>query len=378
MKLSKYYNGIIEIEIQSRIPERFINLLWKNEIMVKNIARVDITTMTMEINIRDYDKIKDLCKRTETKVRIIGRQGLFFYLFQIKRHLSLVGGVAFFALAILYLSTFMWSIDITADKYISPYEIRQRLYSYGIKPGIAKSKINVKQLEDRVMKDTDDIMYFRARIEGSTLKITVGERVAPPEIVEDNEPCDVVAKEDGEILRIFSTAGTPVVQTGDKVKKGQILIKGEQGKEGAVYPVHAKGQVMANTFYEYEREMQIKGIRYEATGRTVENSYIEVLGKKIYLKKGLNKFTNYDKIIDNKGYIKREIFKETKAVEFELDKKQVVDSTVEELYKKTMESFDKSAKLKDTIVESEQNGNNLKIRVVFVVEIDIAQEQKAR
>jgi similar to stage IV sporulation protein len=378
MGFSKYYNGIIAIEIQSRIPERFINLLWKNEIKVKNISRIDITTMSMEISIRDYDKIKDICKKTDTRARITGRRGMFFYLFQIKRHLSLVGGVAFFAIAILYLSTFMWSIDIVTDKYISPYEIRQRIYSYGIKPGIAKSKINVRQLEDRVMKDTDDIMYFRARIEGSTLKITVGERVAPPEIIEDNEPCDVVAKADGEILRIFSTAGTPMVQAGDKVKKGQVLIKGEQGKEGAVYPVHAKGQVMANTFYEYEREMQIKGIRYETTGRTIENSYMEVLGKKIYLKKGLNKFTSYDKIIDNKGYIKREIYNETKAVEFNLDKKQVENSTVEELYKKTMESFDKSAKLKDKIIESEQIGNNLKIRVVFVVEIDIAYEQKAR
>ena len=378
MSFSKYYSGIIAIEIQSMIPERFINLLWKNDIKVKNITRIDITTMTMEINIREYDKIKEICKKTNTRVRITGRRGLFFYLFQIKRHLSLVGGVVLFALAILYLSNFVWSIDITTDKYISPYEIRQRIYSYGIKPGIAKSKVNVRLLEDKVMKDTDNIMFFRARIEGSTLKITVGERFAPPVIIEDTEPCDVVAKVDGEVLKIFSTAGTPVVKAGDKVKKGQVLIKGEQGKEGAVYPVHAKGQVMANTFYEYEREMQIKGLRYEQTGQVIENSYIEILGKKIYLKRSLNKFASYDKIIDNDGYIKREIYKETKAVKFTLDQKNEENRTVEELSKKTMESLDKSARLKDKIIEREQSGDTLKIRVVLIVEIDIALEQKIR
>lgn len=378
MKFSNYYNGIISIEIQSMIPERFINLLWKNDIKVRNISRIDITTMTMEINLRDYDKIKEICKKSETRIRITGRRGLFYYLFQIKRHLSLLGGVVFFVVAIFYLSNFVWSIDIDTERYISPYEIRQKLYSYGIKPGISKKKVNVRQIEDKMLKDNDNIMYFRARIEGSTLKVSVGERIAPPQIIEETDPCDVVAKIDGEILKIFSTAGTPVVKAGDKVKQGQVLIKGEQGKEGAVYPVHAKGQVMANTFYEYEREMQIKGTKYEPTGRKIENSYIVLLGKKIYLKKSLNKFTNYDKIIDDKGYIKREVYAETKAVDFSLDKKQLEDRTVEDLSKKTMESLDKSAKLKDKIIESEQSGDNLKIRVVIIVEIDIASEQKAR
>ena len=33
-----------------------------------------------------------------------------------------------------------------------------------------------------MLKDTDNIMYFRARIEGSTLKIAVGERVPPQKL----------------------------------------------------------------------------------------------------------------------------------------------------------------------------------------------------
>lgn len=378
MSFAKYWSGIITIEIQSMIPEKFINLLWKNDIQVKNISRLDISTMIMEINIREYDKIKEICKKTNTRIRITGRKGMFFYLYRIKRHASLAAGILVFMAAIYYLSTFMWSVDITTDKYMSPYEVRQKIYGYGIKPGIPKSKINVRLLEDKMMKDNSNLMYVKVRIEGSALKVNVVERKEPPDIIEDNEPCDVVAKADGEVLKIFSTAGTPVVKTGDIVKKGQVLIKGEQGKEGSVYPVHAKGQVLAKTFYEYEREMQMKGTKYEKTGRKAENIYIEVMGKKIYLKKSLNKFTNYDKIVDNTGVIKKEEYCETKPLEFNLDENKIVDDTVNDLYKKTMESLDKSAKIVDKIVDREKSGNNIKIRAVFVVQIDIAAEQKIK
>lgn len=377
MMFSKYNSGVITIEIRAMSPERFINLLWKNGIQVKNISKIDIITMTLEVNIKDYDKIKDMCKRSNTHLKVISRRGMFFLIHKGKRQASLIGGIIIFAGILYYLSTYMWYVDINTEKYISPYEIRQKIYSYGIKPGIAKRKIDVRLLEDKMMKDNDNIMFIRARIEGSALKISVKERTVPPNIVQENEPCDVVAKCDGEIISIFSTAGTPVVKSGDTVKKGQVLIKGEQGKEGSVYPVHAAGQVTAKTFYENEREMQLKGIKYVQTGKKAENIYAELLGKKIYLKKSLNKFANYDKIVDNKGFVKKEEYSETKPMEFNLNEDQIVEDTVNDLYKKTMESLDnKSAKLLNKIIDKEKSGNNIKIRAVFVVAMNIAIQQK--
>ena len=281
MSLGKYANGVVEIKIQAIAPERIINLFWKNKIKVRKITRIDISTMVMEIDWKDYDEIKEICRKTDTKLSISRRRGALFYLFLIKKNLSLLGGAVFFLGVMLFLSTFIWSIEIESDKYLSPYEIRQKLYSYGIKPGISKRKVDFRALEDRMLKDTDNIMYFRARIEGSTLKIAVGERVPPPEIVEENEICDIVAGMDGQVIEIFSTAGTPMVEAGDIVKKGQVIIKGEQGKEGATYPVHAKGKVIAKTFHEHEKEIQIKGQRSEKTGNKITNLYIELLGKNI-------------------------------------------------------------------------------------------------
>jgi similar to stage IV sporulation protein len=373
--LGKYNRGTVKIEIKSLIPEKFINLLWKNEVNIKNIAKLDITTMTMDISLKDYRRIENIAKRTETKIKIIDRKGIAFLILKVKRQLTLVGGVVIFIFGLYYLSTFVWNIEIAADRTLTPYEVRQRLSYYGVRPGVPKRKINVYELEHKMISNYDDVMWPRIRIEGSKLKVQIIERIAPPQIITADTPCDLVAKMDGEIERVYTTAGTAVVKRGDIVKAGQILVKGEQGKEGSTYPVHAGGEVIAQTFYEHFKEVQIKGTKNERTGRKFQNTYINILGRKIYLKKTLNKFENYDRIEDNKKLLKKEVFYETKPKEFNLDRGSVVKEVVDAMYTATIESLDKSAKIVDKIENVEPIKDSIRIRVVFVVRQNIGIEQ---
>jgi hypothetical protein len=64
-----------------------------------------------------------------------------------------------------------------------------------------------------------------------------------------------------------------------------------------------------------------------------------------------------------------------KTIYFDLNPQEVADEACQEFLKKTMESFDKSAKLIDKTVEKEVKGEKLKVRVVFVVEMDIATQE---
>jgi similar to stage IV sporulation protein len=377
--LNKYKNGTVIIEIQSKNLEKFINLLWKNDIQVKNIIRLTITTMTMEVRISEYPVIEAVAKKTGTKIKILKRKGLSLWIIKIKRNVTLAGGFLIFVLILYYLSTFIWGVDITTDKYISPYEVRNLLVSYGVKTGTSKRKINVYALEDE-LKKVDGIMWPRVRIEGARLKVSIVERTAPPAVSlpTNSEPCDVVAKLDGEVIRIFTTAGTAVVKPGDLVKSAQVLIKGEEGKSGSTYLVHAKGEVIAKTYYEEVREIPFKTTKVERTGKCAEDIFVNILGKKIYIKKSLNKFEQYDKIEDNKTFIKKETFYETVEKEIQVDKELLKSNAIETIEKDRMDRFNKTVKLIDKIVESEEVGNNLRVRVIFVVEQDIALPQKVQ
>ena len=373
---SKYKNGIITIEIQSLIPERFINLLWKKDVKIKKIKKNTITTMTMEISLKDYGAIEECAKVTGTKVKIVKRRGITFFWFKLKKRIAFVFGIALFVSILYYLSTFIWVIEIITDKTLSPYEIRQQLYDYGIKPGLNKNNLHVYSLEEKMQKGNDDIMWIKIRPEGSKLKVSVLQRQSPPEIIKDEEPCNIVAKRDGQVEWVYSTTGTSIVKSGTIVKKGQLLIKGEQGKEGSTYAVHAKGNVVAKTFYEEYKEVQVTGKKAERTGKIIENSYVEIKGKKIYFKNSINKFNNYDKIISNNLFIKKETYYELKEVSFTLDIKKVIEDTSNELYNNIILKLDKSIKVLNKIVDEVPSGDKYTIRVAVVAEENIAALEK--
>ncbi|WP_411683048.1 sporulation protein YqfD [Clostridium thailandense] len=374
-RFKNHKKGIITIEIQSLIPERFVNLMWKSDIYIKNIKKKSITTMTMEINLSDYDKIEEIAKKTRTKIKITGRRGLTFLIIKIKRRIALSVGILVFMGVLYYLSTFIWNIEISVDHNLSPYEIRQQLISFGVKPGISKRNINVYDIEEKLIKSNESIMWVRARVEGAKLKITAAERQSPPNIISEDTPCNLVAKKDGEVVRVYTKAGTSVVKKGDIIKKGQILVKGEQGKEGAVYSVHAVGDVICRTFYEESKSVKIDTVKKERTGNKIENLYFTIGGRDIYLKKSVNKFNKYDKIEDNIFFIKRQTYYEVKETKIHGDSKKIVEDTTNELYSKITANLDKSVTIVDKIVNYEA-GDAYMVRVLVVAEENIAIPEK--
>lgn len=375
-KIIRYKRGKVTIEAQSHMPERFVNLLWISGANIKNIHKKNITTIVMDISLKDFDKIEEIARKSNTKVKIIDRKGITFFLIRIRRRFALVGGVLIFAALLSYLSGFIWKVDIKTENNLTPYEIRQQLTAFGIVPGTRKSNVNIYELQDKMIKSNEDIMYFKAQIDGSRLLVSAYEKVPPPSVISDDLPCNLAAKKDGQVIRVFTSAGTSLVKSGDMVRAGQLIVKGEQGKEGSIYTVHAKGEVYAKTYYDVSKEVPYMGVKKVRTGNKFENIYIEILGKRIYLKNSLNKFKSYDKIVENSKIIKSETFYETIETKFSLEPKEVINSTASELYSKLIQNFDKTVKVIDKKVLSEASGDKYKVRVLITAEENIAITEK--
>ena len=373
---NKYKSSTITLEINTLMPERFINMLWKKNVNVRNLRKNGMTTIYMEIPLKDYGVIENIANKTGSKINIIKRKGLAFFLLKLRKRRALLIGIFIFIIIIYYLSTFIWKVEIETEKNLSPYEIRRQLIKYGIREGIAKQKLNVYRLEEELMRDNDNIMWVKARIEGSALRITATQRQAPPSVVTDDEFCDLVAKKDGEIARVYTSSGTAIVKNGDIVKKGDVLVKGEQGKEESTYQVHAKGNVIARTFYEARKKVSGKGIKRNRTGKKIEGIYIKFGSKKLYIKKPVNKFTKYDKIETNKGPIIYENYYEIKEVSYDLDKKKLANEVSMQLMNKICLGFDKNINVVDKIWDYKQDGGNIAVRVLVVAEEDIAMPKR--
>ncbi|MGH4118877.1 sporulation protein YqfD [Clostridium sp.] len=363
----KYKKGIITMEIGSLMPEKFINLLWRNGIVVKNIMKINITTVVLQVKLCDYSEISKVAKLTDTRIRITGRSGLSFFLMKAKKRSALLIGVFLFGSIIYYLSTFVWNIEINTERYISPYELRNQIKGLGVIPGIRKKNIDIYEIENKLTKINDEIMWVKVRIEGAKLVVNVIERQSPPTIIVDKTPANLIASKDGEIVRVFTTEGTAIVNSGNMVQKGDILVKGEQGKEGSVYSVHAEGEVIAKTFYEVKKEVPLKNKSRLKTGNSISNLYFNLANKKVYLKNSLITYENYDKIENKDKFIKSEIYYEVEEKNTPVNVIELVD----EMYSDILRNLDRNVQIKDKISDVKKESDGYIIRVVVVAEENI-------
>ncbi|WP_242865262.1 sporulation protein YqfD [Clostridium sp. ATCC 25772] len=366
-----YKKGLLVVEIETVNLEKLINFLWRKDVKVRNLKRNSLTNCTMEIEFIDYEVLLEGVKKTNSKLKVLNRKGIMFKILKLKRRRTLLVTVLIFVGVLYYLSSFIWKIEVVTESYIAPFEIRELLKSYGIEKGTYKNSFDVHRVEERIIDDNDEVMWVKARIDGSKLKVEVIERQAPPKIKEEKLTGNIVAKRDGEVQRIFSQGGTVMVERGKIVKKGDLLIKGEQGKEGKEYDVKAEGNVFAKTFYEQKKEIPKSIVVRKKTGEKARSYYIKIGGKKVYIKNALNAFENYDKIENNKWFIGEEIYEEVLEENVEAN----TDMVIKELSNNILLNLDKFVKVLEVKPEIKDKGDNFLITVLVIAEEDISLEE---
>ena len=181
MAFDKIKKGKILVEIKILNAERILNLFWRKNIKVYKVKRKDFATLILEIDYLSYDEVREYVENLGGRINIIKSEGFVFFLGNIKKKLSLVIGGFIFLAIIYYLSTYIWAIEVDVKQNIPPFEIRKQLNSIGISPGIAKKSIDVKEIEKKLENISSEILWLRVRIEGSTLKVVVEEKINPPQ-----------------------------------------------------------------------------------------------------------------------------------------------------------------------------------------------------
>ena len=367
--------GKIKVEILVKDIEKILNILWLQNIAVSKVIKVNITTLRLEVDYINYGRLCEVVRSVGGKVRVLEGKGLIFLLGKMKKRYSIVIAVVVFFAIIYFLSMYIWSIDITVGKNVTPFEIREQLKEIGVSPGVRKSSLDEKEIERKLESLNSEILWLRVRVEWSTLKVVITEKVNPP-VKDEDKYGNLVADMDGQIKRIYTYSGRAVVKNDDIVKKGAVVIEGIDGNEGGEYVVRPRGMVIANTFYEKEMNIKISGVEYKRSGNKDLDIYIELFGKKIYLKKSTKDFEKYDKIEKSGKIFNEVIYYERVASTIEITESEGVKSVLDTLEKSLSKDLKRDSKIIDKIVTKERiDDEYLNIKVVFVVEQNIVSDE---
>ncbi len=386
--LLNYITGYINIKVESFFLERFINICISKNIFLWNIKRKKSTIMYANISIKDFKRLKNIAKKTKSKVKIENKKGIPFLLYKYrKRKLFLI----FFAIMIIGLivtSNFIWNIEITGNVNISKEEIMQSLNNNGLKIGTNKNKIDTNIIINNIRLQRDDIAWIGINIKGTNAIIEIKESDKAPEIINQDEYCNIISDKQATITKISVQNGTAVVNVGDIVKPGDVLVAGYlEGKYTGTRYVHAQADIQAKVWYSKKEKFYFNQEIQVPTGATETKYSINFNNFKINFYKTLSKFKNYDTINESKKlmlfsnlYLPIEIIKTTNS-EY---KKENVTYTEQELIeiasKKLEEDLQNQIYNKNNIINKQvniyPNSGYIEVEVIYEVLENIGNKEK--
>ncbi len=384
---NNFIKGYIQVEIEGFYIERFFNICAKEGIKLWGTRRKNSTSVITNIDLENFKKIRKISKKTQCKIKIKRKRGVPFFIKKYKNRKVFV--FLFFSLIaiIIGLSNFIWNIEVVGNVNISSDEIINELNDNGIRQGVFKYKIDTNKVIEKMRLKDDRISWIGIKIEGTNVRVSIVETLKKPEILDESEYCDVIAKKEGIITKISVTNGTALKQVGDVVENGEKLIGGwMEGKYTGVRYMHASGEVEAKVWYISEKEenyIQQEKIETQNT----ENKYGIILNKKtINFYKRLSKFEKYDTIetknkikISNNFYLPIE-FKKVTNYEYRFNKKEYTQDTLQEKIVNELEEQMKGdiegKQIVNRNVNIEPTESGLKIKLIYEVIESIGVEQK--
>ena len=385
--LLNYILGYVTIEVEGYFIERFINICNNQKIFLWNMKRKHSTIIRINIGIKDFKKIKQIAKKTKCRVKIQKKKGIPFILHKYKKRKIFALFFAFLIVAVITLSNFIWNIEVTGNEKISSEEIIKDLAESNFKVGTSKVNLNTKTIIDKLRLKRSDLAWIGIEIKGTNAVIKVVEADLKPDIIKEDEYCNIVATKDAMIVKINAQNGTAVVHDGDLVTKGTVLIQGWlEGQYTGIRYVHATGEVQAKVWYSQKVKVPLKQTKKVQTGKE-ENKYsVKINNFEINLLKGVPKFQNYDTIETSKKlklfsnfYLPIEINKRT----YQEYENQEFTYTVEEAKQIAIEQADKNLeeqiKEKQIVnkkINTEQVEANVEVEVIYEVLENIGTKEK--
>ncbi len=383
--LLKYLKGYLRIKVRGFSPERFMNLCSNKDILLWDIVR-DEDIYYMNISLKSFYQLKDIARKTGTRVVICNRYGLpFFIPTMLQRKVFILG--LLFAVGFWFCSSFyIWDIEIAGN-----YQITQDVYESFLKQnqigvGMRKDALDIAMLEKESRKSFPQITWISAKLSGTKLLIDIKENDAPiiEETIQEEGGFDLVAEYDGTIVSMIVRSGVPLVNIGDTVEKGMVLVDGKvpiYNDDTTIREynyVKADADIMLEHIKNYRETLPFDYVKKEYTGRIAKRFFVRI-GETEWKMPENRPFLLYDSVIKTNQplifeklsipiYIGSYTYREYLNVEYEYTLEEVETLLNEKILTYIAELNEKGVQIIEKNVKIDTNGAKWIVDGEFLVQ----------
>lgn len=262
--------GYLILVVRGDSLVKLLNLATVYGIYLWDIRRFSHNMVQLKVGIKGFRALRPLLRKTRSRARIRRRVGLPFLTGRLLQRPLWVAGFVMAILLLFGISSLILFIRIEGVDDPGG-RLRSELKGYGVVPGMVRGRLigKMEGIERALRIGHPEFLWVDLKTQGVLLRVIIVRRTVPPRM---KPPVDLVAAKDGRILRLTVIQGTPLVQEGDTVAKGDRLLAGFQvfkdlNGETVVKTVEPKGRVEAVVGYETMTDVPLLVWESRPTGR---------------------------------------------------------------------------------------------------------------
>ena len=259
--------GQVRVRVDCAFPERILNLCAARNLAFWDLEWESETAFTCRMTRHHWRMLQRAAERLDCSMTVVAREGAPFFLSRFRRRQALVVGLSVCALGMILGSFFVWDFQIEGNETVPAETILRALEKYGVRRGSFGLSLDGEDIRNHVLLEIPELSWITVNVSGCRANVQVRERIPVPELINEREPTNVVARRAGLVLQVQALDGVACVMKGSTVTEGQLLISGVQdtGTFGARM-LAGMGRVRARTWYTLTAQTPLTAAEIRPTG----------------------------------------------------------------------------------------------------------------
>lgn len=361
-----FIRGYYTVVVEGLDTESFLNYLIRNKIYVYNVNRIDKGKIQFSIDRENFKNLKKIYRGNKFNVKVKKQTGIPFIVKRIYTYRGMVICAIISLIILMSTSQFVTDVYITAPEGIDKTSLEKELYIQGVKPGVYKKSIDRKTVRDNIMVKFNEIAYISINVKGTNIFVNITKKDESQNSEENSNYCNIIASKDGIIEKVVPRSGEAIINEGDIVRKGDVLVNGAN--------TTALPEIWATTFYEAKKTSNYINIKNQRTDNNKKIYTISFYDKKFKILRNI-KYKEYE--IENKTHelklgdytfpikIMVSTFYEVKKVENKID----VEKIKKQLSTHVLKELEYTIPVSARIIDSKDKYNVDKNMVEYIVTV---------
>lgn len=256
--------GYIVFTVEGEHVMRFLQMCQQHYIPIWDLEKERLNRITCKAYYKDAKRLKSLAKQMDLAFETSIVNGLLLRIVDSLKKKAFLFSFLFSFMVLFALSNIVWTITYSGVPTNLEQNLEKQLHKHGLYEGaFSFNLVSLDVIQHEILNEMPSLLYIGIEKKGTSYHVAVIEKLNEKK-AEENDTKELIAKKSGIIEKMYVTSGISLVSVNDYVKKGDILVSGDERKleEDGTDEKDVKereemtveGEVFAQVWYEVDVE----------------------------------------------------------------------------------------------------------------------------